>query len=58
MKAEWPQIVWIVLTLLGLLVTAQKHGKPRDKEEHNIFTRVIVTGIIAFLLFKGGFFTY
>jgi len=55
MEFHWPQITWIVLAVLGLLINGANHGKPRDGE-YNGFISIVVTGIMAWLLWSGGFF--
>ena len=51
----WPQIVWIALTAMGLGCTAVKHGQPKEGNE-NFWTSLIANGIVALLLYYGGFF--
>lgn len=48
-----PQIIYIVLLSMGLMLSLIKHG-----EEHtiNFWTTLISTGIIVTLLITGGFF--
>jgi len=49
-----PQIIYIVLSAIGLLLAAYYHGKPRDN--YNFWT-VLVSSFIAYgLLIWGGFF--
>ena len=51
---HWPQITWIILVSLSLIIVALNHGKPR--ESYNIFTFLITLAISVTLLIKGGFF--
>lgn len=50
-----PQIIYICITALGLLVAANKHGKPKEGNESFWITFTAV--IIGYsLLIWGGFF--
>ena len=49
-----PQIIWIVLTIFGLIIEIVNHGKPR--EPHNAYTFAISAFISFLLLYWGGFF--
>ena len=49
------QIIYILLTLVGLFVVANKHGKQKE-EKHNFWISLFVSCLIYFLLYKGGFF--
>jgi hypothetical protein len=51
-----PQIIYIVLTALGLLLVAEKHGKVPEKPE-NLWTSLFATAIVVGLLIWGGFFS-
>lgn len=51
----WPQIVWIALTAMELGCMAVKHGEPKEGKE-NFWISLIANGIMAWLLWKGGFF--
>ena len=48
-----PQIIFIVIASIEVLVHAIKHGEHR---EFNIFVRLIDTALMVGLLFWGGFF--
>jgi hypothetical protein len=48
-----PQIIFITMTGIGLLLIANKHGKP---DEYNIWVSLVATGITMGLLYWGGFF--
>lgn len=50
-----PQIIFLVLLGLQILLTAHMHGQPRDGK-HNIFVRLIDAGILIWILIAGGFF--
>jgi len=51
---ELPQIIYITLTAISLLLNAYTHGKPR---EDNNFWNALLAGIIVYgLLIWGGFF--
>lgn len=49
-----PQIIYIVLVGIGLLITAAKHGEP--KGDYNIGVQIIADGLMIGLLIWGGFF--
>ena len=53
MKA--PQIIYLSITLLNLLITAYMHGKPRT-DKYNIFVTILSTTVGLMLLTLGGFF--
>lgn len=49
-----PQIIWLVLVVLGLIYETINHGK--EREPHNAYT-FAVSAVISFsLLYWGGFF--
>lgn len=50
-----PQIILLVLLGLQLLITAHRHGQPRQ-DTYNIFIRLIDTAIVLWILIAGGFF--
>lgn len=52
---EWPQIVWISVIAVSLLLNARDHGKPKEGK-HNFFIGLVVLSIQLFLLIMGGFF--
>lgn len=56
MVFDWPQIIYLVLTLLGLGITLAKHGEPK-KDKHNFYVTFVGSGLIVALLYWGGFFT-
>lgn len=50
-----PQIIWLVLAVLGLIYETINHGK--EREPHNAYT-FAVSAVISFsLLYWGGFFS-
>lgn len=49
------QIIYIVLTLIGLFFVAYKHGKQKE-EKHNFWSSLLSSVIIFYVLVKGGFF--
>ena len=49
-----PQIIWLVITIFGLICETINHGKPR--EPHNAYAFAIGTVISFLLLYWGGFF--
>ena len=51
----WPQIVWIILTAMGLGCSMVKHGEPKEGKE-NFWTVLIANAFVAYLLWQGGFF--
>lgn len=51
MKA--PQIIFIILSIMDLLVTARKHGEP--KGNYNIVVKIIDYAILTGILLWGGF---
>jgi len=50
---RWPQIVMIVLFVIGLLVSAENHGKPRKPESFP--AALIGICLEIWLLYCGGF---
>jgi hypothetical protein len=50
-----PQIIWIVMASVNLLLTAYLHGKPKDGN-HNIWLTILGSIIMLSLLIGGGFF--
>ena len=49
-----PQIIWLVMEVIGLIVEIVEHGKPR--EPHNAYTFATSVVISFLLLYWGGFF--
>jgi hypothetical protein len=54
MTLHWPQITWVVLTLLGLGLALGKHGQ--SKGDYSFWESLLNTAIAAWLLYYGGFF--
>lgn len=50
-----PQIIYIILTFIGLGYSIAKHGQPRDN--HDFGVDLISTIIVLGLLYWGGFFS-
>ncbi len=50
-----PQIIWIVLAVLGVGISLAKDGEPKT-DSHSFMTSVICTSIVASILYWGGFF--
>ena len=51
----WPQIVWIVISGIGLGIALVKHGEPRQSN-YNFWVTLMSLGIEVLILYKGGFF--
>ena len=49
-----PQIIWLVITIFGLIYEIVNHGKPN--QPHNAYTFAISVVISFLLLYLGGFF--
>lgn len=49
-----PAIIWVTLTALGLLVVANRHGKPQAP--YSIKLSLIGATLQASLLYWGGYF--
>ena len=54
MTFQWPQIVYLILTAIGVFMEAVKLGKTGDSAE--FVSKLIATFIVLFLLYAGGFF--
>jgi hypothetical protein len=50
-----PQILYIILTLVNLLLNAHYHGEPKEGN-HNFFIDLLGIAITYALLIWGGFF--
>ena len=48
------QIIYLAMALVGLLLVANKHGKPRDN--YNFWNHLIASIIQLAILYWGGFF--
>ncbi len=51
----WPQIIWIILTIMGLCLTAYNHGKT-PKYSDNFWVCLLAKCISIGILYWGGFF--
>lgn len=49
-----PQLIWLVMAVIGLIVEIVEHGKPR--EPHNAYIFAVSVVISFLLLYWGGFF--
>lgn len=49
-----PQIIWVIIVAITLLVSANKHGE--SKGEYNVIVDLIGAGLAFVLLWWGGFF--
>lgn len=49
-----PQIIWLVMTIFGLIYEIVNHGKPQ--QPHNAYAFTIGVLISFLLLYWGGFF--
>jgi hypothetical protein len=50
-----PQIIYLALSLAGLLLSANKHGKPKEGN-YNFWISAVSCFITLYLLYWGGFF--
>lgn len=50
-----PQIIWIVLSMIGLGTSMANHGKPSNGK-HNFWIILISAGLNFWILYAGGFF--
>ena len=55
MNIGWPEGIWLGLTLGGLLLVANLHGKPKTGK-WDIFVTIINSVIMFGILYWGGFF--
>lgn len=55
MILEIPQIIWIVLTMLGLGIYLAKHGKKKE-DNYNFWSALLGVILNCILLYYGGFF--
>ncbi len=52
----WPEYVYLGFTMLGLGYIMSRDGEPREGN-HSIWISGIVTALVNFLLYMGGFFS-
>ena len=50
-----PQIIYVILTILGMGIVIAKHGSPKEGN-YNFLHSLIVTAIQISILYWGGFF--
>lgn len=53
LREAWPQLTWVVLVLIGLIVSLLEHG---EIVRRNFWTTLIATILSVVLLYHGGFF--
>jgi hypothetical protein len=51
----WPQIVILVIVMIGLIINIINEGEPKDVN-FDTMNYIIKYGFILFVLYKGGFF--
>ena len=51
-----PQMLYLILLLLGVGLAIGNHGKPKTGNE-NVWISIIGSGLVLALLFWGGFFS-
>lgn len=51
----WPQIAVITICAMGIGISLEQHGKPKEGVE-NVWTTIIATAVFMALLWAGGFF--
>ena len=51
----WPQIIILVILMIGLVFHIINEGEPTDKH-FDTMDYILKYGFILFLLYKGGFF--
>ena len=49
------QITYIILLLIGLMISSYQHGKPKEGK-HNLFIDLFSYFISVLILYWGGFF--
>jgi hypothetical protein len=50
-----PQIIYLVLNIVGLLILIRKHGQP-EEGKHNFWRSFVVAVLLNYLLYTGGFY--
>ena len=53
---KWPQVIWLVLAAVMLVVALAVHGKPKEGE-HSFYRTLLLVAINVALLLWGGFFS-
>ena len=51
----WPQIVYLIITAMGVGLALSRHGKPKEGKD-NFWVSLIVTVAVWYLLYVGHFF--
>lgn len=51
----WPQLIYLVLSLLGIVITLVNHGEPREGQ-YNVYSVIVGELLFIGLLWWGGFF--
>ena len=52
----WPQIILVSMWVMGIGVSAHKHGEYKPKEKYNFMLNLWVKIVWISLLYFGGFF--
>lgn len=55
MEISWPQIIWILLTAMHVGINISRHGET-ERGKYNGISSAIAAGLVAGLLYWGGFF--
>lgn len=50
-----PQIIYIALQFIGLMILIRLHGKP-EEGKHNFWSALTRAVLINYLLYSGGFY--
>lgn len=51
-----PQLIYIILTVIGATLVSSKHGKIKEESKYNIWSFIIWRALMIALLYEGGFF--
>ena len=51
----WPQIVYLIITAMGVGLALARHGKPKEGKD-NFWVSLIATSAVWYLLYVGHFF--
>lgn len=55
MTFDWPQIVYVSIVALGLVLHAVRDGEPRE-DQYRFGVQLISSSLVLALLWAGGFF--
>ena len=55
MRENLPQLVYLVMSLIGLGLSIGEHGRPKTGK-HSTWRDMFSTVIIFYILYSGGFF--